>query len=370
MSIVSRIVQFVRWWLGELRALMPFAQHQTGRHHLIRASSDGGWILSEPGTGGRRLASTNAAGEATVDQPKRLKRLCQDPGGLVIELEPKAVLANSIKWPSAARHNLHEVVALELSGFVPFSSAEACFGVRETSEQIPGQLIDVELRVCPLSSLQTLAAALRHWGLSVDLSSGVVHWPDGASPQLKLAPLAGEPGKSGFDAFVWVLNAALLATVVAYPFWKQGTELDSLRIHEGQLRQEAVEVAALKARVLGVEGERDRLFAIRMKQPAAVLVLEALTQSLTDTTHLQRLELRKDRVLIKGVSADAASLVPLLEALPLLDDVQLTAQVTRSGANEQFSISARVRPEPPPKTNDSPPARPQPASAPVAGDSG
>lgn len=86
----------------------------------------------------------------------------------------------------------------------------------------------------------------------------------------------------------------------------------------------------------------------RRKQtmPSAVMVLEELSALLPDHTHATELRLEGTKLQISGMTADAASLIQLLEQSPRVAGAGFFAPTTRAAGEpgERFHIEAKLKP--------------------------
>lgn len=116
------------------------------------------------------------------------------------------------------------------------------------------------------------------------------------------------------------------------------TEAKNLRARVETLRAETA-AAAASARPLapGVTGRK--LAALPM-----VLALDQLSAAVPPDTWLTDLRMEDGWLFVAGMSAEAASLVGVLEATSLLADVRLSAPTANDllSGRERFSIEARI----------------------------
>jgi general secretion pathway protein L len=98
-------------------------------------------------------------------------------------------------------------------------------------------------------------------------------------------------------------------------------------------------------------GDRSPISILRRRKLEAtpvVLVLDELTKVLPDNTYVTELHLTNDKAQIVGVSADASSLIPLIEQSGLFKNATFSAPTTSSVSDrsERFHIETQIQPPP------------------------
>src|ERR1700730_15530912 len=95
-------------------------------------------------------------------------------------------------------------------------------------------------------------------------------------------------------------------------------------------------------------GRIDLSLLARRKQttPSSVMVLEAISRVLPDTTYVTELRIEGDKVQVVGISQDAPSLVRLMEQSPQFSRATFFAPTTRAqnDPGERFHIEVHITP--------------------------
>jgi general secretion pathway protein L len=136
------------------------------------------------------------------------------------------------------------------------------------------------------------------------------------------------------------LAAAASLMVAAYI----GSALDS---EQQQLTRRISERRASLRLDPNAGGSAQSLLAKRKQtSPSSVVVLEALSQALPDSTYVTELRIEGDKVQLVGMTRDAPSLIRLLEKSPQFARATFFAPTTRAQnePGERFHIEAHITP--------------------------
>lgn len=281
---------FLRWWLGELTALLP-------------ASLRG--LLARPRT--------------------------------VVEVPASQVLRRSLVLPQAAEATLRETVAYQIRRLTPFPPDDVCFGCRVAVRDAGAGTLLVDFVAVRREDLAALLVPDGGVAVVKALDGCVIEIPlqrDEASPPLPRIRVAAAVG-----------CAALAMAVVALPYYKRGRAEDDLAARIAQLRVEADASAEVRRRLEIAEAREAFVPKRRAEQPLAVDLLAEVTRVLPDDAWLDYYELRGATLRVSGHSAQAAPLLTSFAASRLFDEPAFSAPITQDPATalERFDITLRVR---------------------------
>jgi general secretion pathway protein L len=115
-------------------------------------------------------------------------------------------------------------------------------------------------------------------------------------------------------------------------------ELDDLQRQISQRR------AALRLETNGTASGLGLLTKRKQMTPSSVMVLEALSRALPDSTYVTELRIEGDKVQVVGMTQDAPSLIRLLEQSPQFTRATFFAPTTRAAneSGERFHIEAHI----------------------------
>jgi general secretion pathway protein L len=256
------------------------------------------------------------------------------------------VLFRAVDFPKAAAAFLDGMVRAQLDRLTPWSAADAVFGMA-APQPIAGERIAV---VVAATSQQKILPLLKFAAtLGAASVAGLVEQGDAARMTDPIRIFQRSLGSAGTAIDVpRLLRRILLGTSLAaasslaiatYVGSALDTEQEELSRMITQRR------ATLRSDQGG--GSAETLLARRKQtQPSSVMVLEAMSRVLPDSTYVTELRIEGDKVQVVGLTQDAPSLIKLMEQSPQFTRATFFAPTTR-GQNEpgeRFHIEAHITP--------------------------
>lgn len=365
----SALPGFLRWWGGELSALLPVRWRQAfagGERWYVLERGEGLWQLRRAG---ESLSIADAYDTDTVDHRAALlgRALgeCDPADRRIALLMPAAqVLRRRLVLPVAARDNLRQVVGYDIDRQTPFRAEDIHFGVRELGEGGPEGRFVAELAATPRASLDPLLdelVALRVAPDRVDVPLGY------GLAGVDLLPPARAPRRVDRRRR---LNLALIAAIVllllaAMAAWlhNRNVALETMRADVDAMQSDAQRVKALRQRLMDSAGASGFLVRRKSESPSILPVLDELTHRLPDDTWLERFTLNATgQIGFQGQSPQAARLIDALKGARSIGEpsFQGTIQTDPTSGKERFYMQAKALM---PKPGVSAPAGATPAPA-------
>jgi general secretion pathway protein L len=260
-----------------------------------------------------------------------------------VQLPKAQVMTHRLDFPEKAADFLDGMIRSQIDRLTPWSLEDAAFGVSSPA-RVTNDRIEV---VFAATSKQKLNPVLVLAGM-LDAASVAIFAPaqDAVSAPISLMD---RQLRSIIGAAVNVprlLRAILLSAVVAaaasllinaYLGGSLQSELDDLRQQISQRR------AALR---LGAGGPGSLGLLAKRKQttPSSVMVLEAISRALPDSTYVTELRIEGDKVQVVGMTQDAPSLIRLMEQSPQFSRATFFAPTTHAAneSGERFHIEAHI----------------------------
>lgn len=347
----SALPGFLRWWGGELSALLPVSWRQAfagGERWYVLERGEGVWQLRRAG---ESLTLVDAFDTDTVDHRASLLGSalgeCDPADRRIALLMPAAqVLRRRLVLPVAARDNLRQVVGYDIDRQTPFRAEDIHFGVRELGEGGPEGRFVAELAATPRASLDPLLdelVALRVAPDRVDVPLGL------GLAGVDLLPPARAPRRVDRRRR---LNIALLVAIVLLVFatmaaWlhNRNVALETMRADVDAMQPDAQRVKALRQRLMDSAGASGFLVRRKSESPSILPVVDELTHRLPDDTWLERFTLNATgQIGFQGQSPQAARLIDALKGARSIGEpsFQGTIQTDPTSGKERFYMQAKA----------------------------
>lgn len=355
----SPLERFLAWWLGELTTLMPGwlrARLSRQPEALIVVAGESDWLLlrrggDNPGEIDRFRPASEEAELTRERLPRILAGFEDEYPRTILRLPRHLVLSKRLKLPAAAEENLRQVLAYEMDRQTPFRADKVYFDYRIDGRDPRTREITLDLVVVPRETLDRHADEAESRGLTLDRVDAPVEAGDPAATLgVNLLPPDRRLRRRNTTAR---LNTALGATalvLLGLAMWQslaiKQERIETLEQKVAAAREEAMEVADLRAEL--EDAVRSANFLVRKKegQPVLIRVLHEVTRLLPDDTWLTRFQLNGNEIQLYGESASASRLIGILDESPILTSSNFISPVTTntSTGDERFNLEAEVLP--------------------------
>ena len=166
--------RFLRWWLGELSAMVPVKLRPTGlaAESLIFVRFDAAEAVFCRLDNGQ----LRSIGNVTLQTPEAAQRQAfrtaleqtgARPHDVALLLPPASVLRKNLTLPLATEENLRQVLEFQMEEHTPFSASQVYFGHRVTARNFERGQLTVDFVATPRSSVDEALKTLASWDVSV-----------------------------------------------------------------------------------------------------------------------------------------------------------------------------------------------------------
>ncbi|KWV43975.1 pilus assembly protein PilN [Bradyrhizobium macuxiense] len=258
-----------------------------------------------------------------------------------IVLRPKRFLFRPLELPARATDFVEGIVRAQIDRLTPWTASEAVFGctapIAESNDTITTMIAATTRKVATgyvqaVTGFHPSAVAVC---TNVEGHAGHIKvFEQSARGHLDAARMSRALQLALGIAAVVATFSVSVSAYVANNLDAQGDEL-------------ARQISARRAAIRAGGGDRSPIAALERRKfetPASVIVLEMLSRVLPDHTYVTELHLAGSKLQISGVTADASSLIPLIERSQHFTRATFYAPTTRapSDPGERFHIEARI----------------------------
>jgi len=343
-----------RWWLAELRGMLPprfLALAGVRRSRITVAITQDAVTVARANRGTESEVLRVAAAEiGRTVAAASLKSSVGERDIVVLRLPPSEALSKPIELPLGAERKLRNILRFELDRQSPLAPERVYFDHQVLRRDKAQKKLAVELRILKRDVVDHALGLCRSLGLEpVLLELG------GDARAFDLPAILGGAPRSSASGRRRRLSAALavlccmLAASLAYVEWTRERQVASAvaeRLARAKAAAQETEQLRKQADALGVQTE---LLAREKAKPLAAQVVNEITRLLPDGTWLFELEMHGAGIRIRGYSPAASQLIAVFDASPLFTHTRFEAPVTQGPGNglERFDLSFDLRGEKP-----------------------
>ncbi|MFM9862882.1 MAG: PilN domain-containing protein [Micropepsaceae bacterium] len=335
--------RFFRWWLGELRALVPWRQTPVAarRHAVLHVRTDRWFLRPSPDAEAVALDTKLSDGDLA-------DRLLNAASGaplskLTVLLPRDFAITRRLELPQMSLAHARQAVDLQIDRLSPFKADAVRTATRIAGYDTGKSVMLVDVAIVPLQRVQPIEQRLRALGFT---SAAVDIEGDNGEPQgfdLSEPQNAADLRQTRQRALGLAAAAAAIWIVAIYAWGQAGeSEIKSWEARVAELRPAAARSAALRQSVDGMGAPIARANA---HDPAVTLnVLQQLTRLLPDSVQLLDLKLEGNVLQLSGLAANAPDLIGLLEGSPAFKNVKFVSPVVRKAETgvERFEIALQL----------------------------
>jgi general secretion pathway protein L len=256
------------------------------------------------------------------------------------------VMVCPLDFPAQAGAFLDGMIRAQIDRLTPWTINDALFGWSPPTTAA-NERIEVAFAATSKAKVQPLLQFVQ----TLDAASIAVYGAAsiGAGPSVRIK-LLDKPLQSAVGAALSVprlLRGVLLATgVAAAASLMIAAYLEnSMQSEQSELQRQISQRRAALRLDSNATGSGLGLLAKRKQTtPSSIMVLEAISRALPDTTYVTELRIEGDKVQVVGMTQDAPSLIRLMEQSPQFTRATFFAPTTRAAnePGERFHIEAHI----------------------------
>ena len=324
----SQFGQFLRWWGGELRELLPERWREKlippRRALLFRLSRDELELGIMESDQQHQLAVFPLAEDPRLHQQKLRellveRELLESQRELLID--DGAVLRKEVTLPLAAESGLARALSFEMDRQTPFRADDVYFDYRVLERNRESGQLRVELLLTPRQDLDRQLVVLEDWGLAPSVVDVDV---DGEPINVNLLPQEQRFRVVNWRTrFNWALAGVmviLLAAVMFQSLWLRQHQIAAVEQAIEEVRSEAMRVQQIRQQITDAYEAAGFLTERRASAVPTVKILAEVTRVLPDDTFLDRVVIGDGTVQMQGKSNNAQRLIELVNQSKYFDN--------------------------------------------------
>jgi general secretion pathway protein L len=265
-----------------------------------------------------------------------------------VVLRSGQVLFRTLDFPKQAVDFLDGMIRSQIDRLTPWTADDVVFGWSPPST-IANERVELTLAATSKQDIEPLIQLAGGLGAASIVAFAEAPAAGDAATKIKVfdKSLRGTLGQA-IDVprllRVVLLSTGLAAAASLILAASIGRVLDS----EQQELQQRISERRASLRINSKAGGSAQSLLAKRKQtsPSSVMVLEALSKALPDSTYVTELRIEGDKVQVVGLTQDAPSLIRLMERSPQFARATFFAPTTRgqSDPGERFHIEAHITP--------------------------
>src|ERR1700737_4898332 len=354
MTMISELKElFGEWIAAVVRAINLIASRFMPQRQV--------WLIEEDGKMFTARMASVKKGAALPDVSFRVSNGRPEPSlpadweatlrasRLEVLLKSDHVLFRSLDFPRQAAGFLDGMIRAQIDRLTPWSANDAVFGWGQPAN-IANERIQLTLAATSEAKIQPLVQLASNLGAASITAFAEPPSSEGAPVRCKVFETSLQSGIGRTLDVPRLLRITLLSTGLAAAASLAFAAYvgDTLDAEQQQLLHRITERrASLRLGQTGAGGSARSLLAKRKQTtPSSVMVLEAISRVLPDSTYVTELRIEGDKVQVVGISQDAPSLIRLMEQSPQFSRATFFAPTTRaqSDPGERFHIEVHITP--------------------------
>jgi general secretion pathway protein L len=345
MTVLRQITEGFLWWIDRVAETVVAILGWIVSPRVVQLIEGDSGKFAVRGKGQNSLNElqiTDNGTHSSADEPLSLKGSRTE-----ICLRPSRFVFRQIELPRRAGEFLDGIIREQIDRLTPWSASDAVFGWSKPTD-IAGDRIALTVAATARAQVMPFVRVAAGLGAESIALSTTLDTPEASAP----IKVLDQKTQSALDVHRVrrLLIAVLLIGILA-----AGASISAaiavagnLEARQSDLSRRIAERRAVLRAGLDAAGNTAlaKLERRKHESPAAVIVLEALSQILPDHTYVTELRVEGDKMQAAGMTLDAPSLIRLIEQSPHFTRATFFAPTTRlpSESSDRFHIEALIKP--------------------------
>ena len=344
--------QFLKWWGHELRRAMPSqlrARMQYAQRRLLIQVVDGEVAFSVNDDESNQLLDSLSTDQDAQFQQQWVRELLQQHELTEVRrdllLSESDVLRTEVVMPLVAESNLGQALVYEMDKHTPFQVDDIFYSWRILSRDRDAGQLHFELFVTPREPVEAHIESMKRLGLA---PTGVDVLVRDEPLGINLLPEALRyhiiNRKVRANWMIAIVAVVLMVFVMAQSLWLREHQLQTISDAIDNVRAEAQAVQQIRKQIDDASEAAGFMQSRKIQNGYRLEVLAELTRILPDNTYLDRLSMQAETVQMQGKSANAQSLIELINDSPYFENASFRGptRLDTQSRKEIFDLSANI----------------------------
>jgi general secretion pathway protein L len=354
------IDEFIKWWLAELKMLMPASVcnwFQVRRGNVVIEMGKTQLTVSrfEDQEGvkvEREIISFDDELDPNLMGDRILHGFDVKRTRIVLRLASNQVLRKQVTVPIALEENLKEAISFDIDRYTPFKPEQIYCDLKILNRHEADSRLDVLIAVIAKKNVTKLQREIERYGLELDTieMAGTrmdnIEGAENFHPQFVSENDSAKKKKSSNKPLntAIVVAGLLCFSILVYPLAHQMLLINTLSESISETKSDAKLAVATRKELDKIVGGANFLVAKKQQTSRTLAVLNELTQILPDDSYVHLFELTGRKLRIQGQSSAASNLIRLIENSTLFTGAKFNSPLTkdRKTGLQRFYLTAEV----------------------------
>jgi general secretion pathway protein L len=350
MALTAELKELFGEWIAAVASAVDVAGRLVRSRRIVLDEGEDGVFTA------KAIASKNALALSDIsfrlDSGKPNPRLPPDwvaalrSSRVEVQLPARHVMVCPLDFPTQARDFLDGMIRAQIDRLTPWTARDAVFGW-SPPVIVANERIELTFAATSKSKIEPLLQFVQ----AQDASSVAIYHTasvgEGTFARIKLfdKPLQSSMGLTVnvprlLRGTLLAMGAAAAASLLIAAYLENSLQSDQSELQ----RQISQRRAAVRLDPNATGSGLGLLAKRKQTAPSSIMVFEALSRALPDSTYVTELRIERDKVQVVGMTQDAPSLIRLMEQSPQFTRATFFAPTTRAAnePGERFHMEAHI----------------------------
>lgn len=340
----------IYWWLDGLLLLCPTFIREViksrRRHIIVECSNDQIIVKYYSDKLKQPLTTYSFNVDDETDKASVLKFIRDQKKNnaiIILALPRDIILKTNLLMPIAVKSALRQALAFEISRKTPFTAEQVFFDYTITQND---NKLNINLFIVPINQIELILEKIHALNIIYDQIS--FEDETGLNSEINLVKENTDSiNNNNFNmltATLSIITTILFITLLYLPNYLQSETLKQLEYEVNQKRKEVALLQSLIKEKNMLFKQSEFLSKKRIQQFRNIELINEITRVTPDDTWLNRLLIKSGKIQLQGESANASTLLQMIEASEFLYNSQFSSPIIKNNLTQKdkFNLSTNI----------------------------